>query len=395
MNARSAMRWLLLALIVGLPAAGADPPRPPADVRVTDTPNDAGGSITVAWDASPDDGGGARNVTTYNIYRSESPSGPWALLDEVAAGTLSYVDKRKIDAGELVHEVENKTDYFYKVAAVGPDGEADSAVSDAVRAKPQFYHTGKTPILAVLLIFSGLVLFFVHKARNHAEDIYVRPIAGMDAVDEAVGRATEMGRPILYVLGLGTAATISTIASYAILSRVARKVAQYQSRLIVPNYDPIVMAVAQETVRQAYMDAGRPDLYNEKDIFFVTHAQFAYVAAVNGIMLREKTATNFYLGKFYAESLILAETGNLAGSIQIAGTDEASQLPFFVTACDYTLIGEELYAASAYLAREPLLLGALKAQDVLKGLAMLWLLLGAVLMSLEIPLLREWISVSM
>ena len=99
----------------------------------------------------------------------------------------------------------------------------------------------------------------------------------------------------------------------------------------------------------------------------------------------------------YAESLILAETGNLAGSIQIAGTDEASQLPFFVTACDYTLIGEELYAASAYLAREPLLLGALKAQDVLKGLAMLWLLIGAILISISgsWSFLREWISVRM
>ncbi len=395
MNARSAMRWLLLALIVGLPAAGADPPRPPADVHAADTPNDAGSSITVTWNASPDDGGGANNVTVYEIYRSENPAGPWGLLGEVPAGTYAYVDRRRIDAGEVVHRVENNTEYFYKVHATGPEGDAESAVSNPGLARPQFYHKGKTPILAVLLIFSALVLFYVQKARKRADDIYVRPIAGMDAVDEAVGRATEMGRPILYVLGLGTAAEISTIASYSILSRVARKIAQYQSRLIVPNYDPIVMAVAQETVRQSYMDAGRPDLYNENDIFFVTHAQFAYVAAVNGIMLREKTATNFYLGKFYAESLILAETGNLAGSIQIAGTDEASQLPFFVTACDYTLIGEELYAASAYLAREPLLLGALKAQDILKGLAMLWLLLGTVLISLEIPLLRDWISVGM
>jgi hypothetical protein len=217
----------------------------------------------------------------------------------------------------------------------------------------------------------------------------------MDAVDEAVGRATEMGRPILYVLGMGTAATLSTIASYAILARVAKKVADYQSKLIVPNTDPIVMAVAQETVRQAYTEAGRPDLYDDKDVFFVTQAQFAFVAAVNGIMLREKTATNLYLGKFYAESLILAETGNIAGSIQIAGTDEPSQLPFFITACDYTLIGEELYAASAYLAREPLLLGALKAQDIIKALAMIVLLLGTLLVSInqDWTWVRDWMTV--
>jgi len=42
------------------------------------------------------------------------------------------------------------------------------------------------------------------------------------------------------------------------------------------------------------------------------------------------------------------------------------QLPFLVTTCDYTLMGEELYAATAYLTREPRLLGSLKAQDWLK-----------------------------
>jgi len=65
-------------------------------------------------------------------------------------------------------------------------------------------------------------------------------------------------------------------------------------------------------------------------------------------MLREKPAANFFMGMFYAESLILAETGNRTGAIQIAGTDADTQLPFFITACDYTLMGEELYAASAY-----------------------------------------------
>ncbi|MFC2172314.1 DUF6754 domain-containing protein [Acidobacteriota bacterium] len=389
---------LLAVWVFLIPAgAGAGPPAPPSGVTASDTPNDSGGSIDITWTKSPDDGEGANNVLRYEIYRSESPDGPWDKLGEVMAGKVEYNDREKIEAGEVANEVKNKTAYYYTVRAVSEDAWSEAKAAEPGISKPQWFHKGKTSILVVLLAFSILVYFYVQKARKRAEDIYVRPIAGMDAVDEAVGRATEMGRPILYVLGMGTAATISTIASYAILSRVAKKVAEYQSRLIIPNSDPIVMAVAQETVKQAYMDAGRPELYDENDIFFVTQAQFAFVAAVNGIMLREKTATNLYLGKFYAESLILAETGNTAGSIQIAGTDEASQLPFFVTACDYTLIGEELYAASAYLAREPLLLGALKAQDIIKGLAMLWLLAGAILVSLneDWSWLRDWISVQM
>ena len=92
--------------------------------------------------------------------------------------------------------------------------------------------------------------------------------------------------------------------------------------------------------------SGKPDLYREDDIFYVTYSQFGYAAAVAGMMIRERPATNFFIGHFYAESLVLAETGNATGAIQIAGTDSDSQLPFFITSCDYTLIGEELYAGS-------------------------------------------------
>lgn len=138
------------------------------------------------------------------------------------------------------------------------------------------------------------------------------------------------------------------------------------------------MTVAQEIVKNAYSEAGRPDSYDEDIVFFITQDQFAYVAAVNGQMLRDRPASNFYLGYFAAESLLLAETGSMAGSIQIAGTDQVAQLPFFIVACDYTLIGEELYAGSAYLSQEPLLLGSLKAEDWGKGVFIVLAFLGVI-----------------
>ncbi len=198
-------------------------------------------------------------------------------------------------------------------------------------------------------------------------------------MDEAIGRATEMGKPVLQVNGLDPLSTLSTIAAVNILGRIARKVASYDSDLLVPCFDPVVMTVSQEVVKNAYLEAGRPDAYREDNIYFVTDQQFSYVASVCGIMLREKPAANFFLGYFYAESLLLAETGSTTGAIQIAGTDALSQLPFFITTCDYTLIGEELYAASAYLAREPMLLGSLKGQDIGKAFVMVMIIAGSVL----------------
>lgn len=276
----------------------------------------------------------------------------------------------------------DNTDLYYRVDAVTLDQRfAESEVAGPLHSTGQWYNTGRTVVLVSVLLFTVLTVFFVQHARK-GKQLYVRPLAGIEAVDDAIGRATEMGKPILYVLGLGSASDIATIASFTILSRVAKRVAEYQTSLIVPTYDPIVMSVAQEVVKSSYMDAGRPDDYSEDMVYFVTQSQFAYVAAVNGVMLRQLPATNVYMGKFYAESLILAETGSLAGSIQIAGTDEIAQIPFFVVACDYTLIGEELYAASAYLGREPILLGSLKAQDYAKAAFVICALVGFLLLVL-------------
>jgi hypothetical protein len=147
--------------------------------------------------------------------------------------------------------------------------------------------------------------------------------------------------------------------------------------LIVPNNDPIVFTVAREVVKEAYTSVGRPDAFNPDSVFYLTDSQFAYAAGVDGIMVREKPATNFFCGYFYAESLILAETGAQTGAIQIAATDSITQLPFFIVACDYTLIGEELYAASAYLSKEPILLGSLKGQDYGKLLIIIFLIIAS------------------
>jgi len=244
-----------------------------------------------------------------------------------------------------------------------------------------WFHTGKTSYMIAVIIYFALVLYFIKSARQ-GKKLYIRPLGGIEAIDNAIGRATEMGRPILFVLGTGTASDIATIAGYTILGRVARKTAEYQIPVIVPVNDPVMMSVAQETVRNAYLEAGRPDLYDEKNIPYVTAMQFPYVAAVNGLMIREKTATNFYMGLFHAEALLLAETGAITGAIQISGTDQPSQLPFFIAATDFTLIGEELYAASAYLSKEPLLLGPLKAQDYAKAILIALMVLGLITLTL-------------
>lgn len=198
-----------------------------------------------------------------------------------------------------------------------------------------------------------------------------------------------MGRPVLYIPGLGDMSEIGTLASITILSRVARKIAEMGCPLNVPSYDPVVMTIMDGAARQAYMEAGRPDDYRSGTVHYVSSQQFAYVAGVAGIMLRERPAATIYMGSFYAESLFLAETGNVTGAIQIAGCDKVTQLPFFVCACDYTLLGEELFAASAYLGHEPVQIATIVAQDWAKALAAVMVVLAILLSLLGFPQVAE------
>ncbi len=338
---------------------------PPTNVKAVDTPNDDGKSITITWDVADE----ASSIRGYQILRS-------LVIDEfeeigglLPADTTVYTDS----------SVEEGTAYTYIVRAVSEtEATVDSEQTAPVKGTGEWFHTGKLPLFIAMLLFSAAIVWNTYHARS-GKEIFVRRIPGLEAVDEAIGRATEMGRSILYVLGLGGVSGVATVASMTILAQVARRTADYETPLRVPCNDPIVMNVVREMVKTAYLEEGHPDAYNEDNIFFLTEDQFAYAAGVDGIMVREKPATVFLQGAFAAESLILAETGNSIGAIQIAGTDSEHQLPFFIAACDYTLIGEELYAASAYLSKEPMLLGSLRGQDWGKVLIFAAIALGVIL----------------
>lgn len=350
---------------------------PPTNVTAKDTPNDDGKSITLTWDAAAEGSG----ITGYKILRGTTPETLEEIGETKADEKPTYVDA----------SVETGTDYVYVVRAVSDNGTgssepvttADSEITASVRATGQWFHTGKIPLFCAMLLFCAAIVGNIYYARS-GKEIFVRRIPGLEAVDEAIGRATEMGRSILYVLGLGDVGDVATIASMAILGQVARRTADYETPLRVPCRDPIVLNVVREMVRTSYINEGRPDAYNEDNIFFLTPGQFAYAAGVDGMIVREKPAAIFLQGTFYAESLILAETGNSIGAIQIAGTTAEHQLPFFIAACDYTLIGEELYAASAYLSKEPMLLGSLRGQDWGKVVLFAVLVMGVLLEMLGI-----------
>lgn len=359
--------WILVAALVASSSPAFGFP-----LQAVDTPNDRGTSITLSWQPpSPP-------PAQWAVLRSE-PGKPFAPIDTIAGDQSGYTDQ---SAPETRHDVRNGVPYRYRLVSLGgPGPEIRSDESALASAAPSWFDTAKTNVFVVVAIFLGLVLYYIRQAER-GKTWSFRKIAGLLAIEEAIGRSTEMGKGVLYVPGVQDIDDIQTIASMIILGNVARMTAKYETPLKVPTNSPAVYTVADEVVKGAYSDMGRSDAYHPDMVRYITTEQFAYVAAVNGIMLRERPAANLLLGAFFAESLLLAETGHETGAIQIAGTANVHQLPFFVVACDYTLIGEEYYAASAYLSKDARLLGSLKASDTVKILLIGTILIASVLLTL-------------
>jgi hypothetical protein len=309
--------------------------------------------------------------------------GPWQVAEVLAGGETTLTDE--VPPGQ----------YEYVVVELrrGPGDTIVAASAGAVigprATEASWFNTDRTGYLGIVLLIAGFIGWYVWETRK-GKALYVRRLPGVDAIEDSIGRSTEMGRPVLYVTGLEEIQNIQTIASLLILGHVAEKTAEYDTDLTVANYYPLTMVVAEEVVRQGYANAGRIDAHRPERCLFITAEQFAFAAGVSGIILRDRPATNIYFGSFFGESLLLAETGFTTGAVQIAGTAELTQLPFFITACDYTLIGEELYAASAYLTREPTLLANLKAADAFKILAMLFIVIGVALATAGVFDLGPW-----
>ena len=290
--------------------------------------------------------------------------------------------------GDFNGGVIGEKETFYVFTSQGELNALDA--SGHLIGKPvrnAFFDWTKWNNLVGVLFLTGCILWFIFQAKC-GKKLFIRKIAGLNALDEAVGRATEMGKPVLYIPGVGEIDDTQTMAALSVLGHVSNCTAEYDCPIMVPNCSPVVMSMAQDAVSQAYLKAGRPDSYVSDYICYLSGEQFGFAAGVCGLMVREKPAAVLYMGTFLAEALMLAETGNSTGAIQIAGTASASQLPFFVAACDYTLIGEELYAASAYLSDDPMQIGSLKGQDAAKALIMALIIVGVICLSLGC----DWIN---
>lgn len=232
-----------------------------------------------------------------------------------------------------------------------------------------------SPCIAAFLIAS-IALVYANVRRSSGGG-YIRRIAGIDAIQYAVSRAVEEGRPVSFTTGITGVGPV-LYACLGVLKEVARKIATFKSKIIVPQNSPEALAMVEDAIRQSYLEAGRLEHFDPKSVVFLSEEQFAFASGYMGLIHRENVGSAFLFGSFAAESLILAEAGQQVGAFQIGASISPEQVPFFICTCDYTLIGEELFAASTYLSEDKVQQGVLAGQDRIKIAIISLVILGTV-----------------
>ncbi len=225
-------------------------------------------------------------------------------------------------------------------------------------------------LVYVIVLFAVLITVL---AATRARYVQLRRVPAFSAMPVMVGEAVESGRALHVSFG-GSAVrdptTISALATSEILYYLAERAALSDRPTLVTLSDPVTLALGQDTLRRAYK--ARAALSKYRSTFAEWYPQgtlsLAFAAGAGEAILDEDAVTNVFLGQFGPEMMLLAENAIRYDRAVIAQSNLVEGQAVAYAVSDIPLIGEELYAGSAYLGRSPAQIGGVVAQDVLRYL---------------------------
>ena len=263
-------------------------------------------------------------------------------------------------------------------------------MTESLFAIPGLYEGRLFGLTLVVLIF----ILAIHYMRQ-TKPPYIRRVPALDAIEDAIGRSTEMGKPVVCSYGLG-GFSYWTIAGLSILGHVAKLCAETDTRLIVPTGGSpdsyIVREAAVDLVRNAYTVAGKLESFNEEDMPFLSGEQYAYTPGYIGILVRDKPGALIMTGSHWSEAMNIAEMANAVGAVTITAGCYTSSMAALACASDYIMLSEEQPAAGAYLSGDPGQLASIRVQDIYKFIAVGTMLLGLLAINVGSEIINQLIS---
>lgn len=231
-----------------------------------------------------------------------------------------------------------------------------------------------------MVVITGILTYIAYYLGKEGKVWEIRPLEALEATYEGIGRAAEMGRPIMMLPGISDLGNPQTLAGLTLFGEVSQTSAEIGVEAIASASDSSVITAVEAIVRSSYTAAGKPELYSPgKYVRWFGGDQFAYAVGAAGHILADKPAVVLYVGYFLFDVIVSGDTGARVGSIQIGGT--LGSMNMIAMMCDYIFIGEEIFAAAASITRDREAIATIAGQDWVKLLALLVMVIGVILMA--------------
>ncbi len=239
--------------------------------------------------------------------------------------------------------------------------------------------------LILILVGIGLILLFYFVPT--LAKINLRPIQAYIHFRREVDLAVEAGKRLHISLGRGSINDLqggASLVGLTILDRCARAASTSDQPPVTTSGDGLVTILSQDTLQSTYRDLAAEDRYDPYSARLTGLSPLAYAAGALPAIHDEQVSANILAGHYGTEIALLTEAGERARSLTVAGTDSISTQAVLYATADEPLVGEELYAAGAYLGSNPMHSASLQMQDILRWIIIASLLLGAILKLLGI-----------
>jgi hypothetical protein len=225
-------------------------------------------------------------------------------------------------------------------------------------------------VVAVLLLTAISLLLWLYTWRARRGTRYpLRRIAAFETLRGFMDTIAERGKRVhlsVGTSGIGGEQTAAVHAGLTVLRYLAERGASLESSPVVTVADPVLLHVTQDALRRAHERMGHAAQYRATDVHLIAPDPAAYAIGAQQVIADPDVDANVMVGAFGDEYLLMAEAGAQRGIVQVAGANAVDVHPYMVATADRVLVGEEMFAAGAYLSGDPIQAASLRVQDVLR-----------------------------
>ena len=240
--------------------------------------------------------------------------------------------------------------------------------------------------LAFVVIFFFLMIIFAVVGRNRPGQ-HLRYIPAFSRLGRAIGLAVEAGKRMHITLGWGGITDIrgaSALIGLTILERIARLASISDRPPVATSGDGILGILSQDTLSGTYKAIGAGFQYNPTTCRVSGLTPVSYSAGAIPVIYDEQVSATVLAGHFGSEAALITDAAERNDSLTLAGSDSITAQAVFAASAQEPLIGEELFAAGAYINAGPVHASSLRAQDIFRWVLVIAILIGAILKMLGI-----------